>query len=469
MNKFLINNNLIINSKGEIILFNLDNQNEVKYTKYGVSNKQKETLSFHQNNIFRYAVTIDMRDNIHLITLTKLGELNYSICKDNNWSNAMIAKFDFKSNMYNYMDILLEDKSVNIIYNYANLINSKLWTIQHVIGSKQNWDKYNIVSFMADKTFAQFHTDIDSFGTIHLLYSSMEGKSYHIYHTFYNSYTKKWNPIPKKLSSPNTSTLFPYLFVDTKDNLHAVWLEKLNMDNTLKYCRLSSKENEKYIWKQIKIPYISDCNNMPIISEEKGILKIIYSANKSIGFLYSSDNGTNWYKGDELEIDPSKVSLVKVSENFTKSDQIKINHAYCTIDQSLYFYFLNSITPIDTINTDNPSEDEPISQIEMVDSQKEIIESQEKIIGSQEEITLKANNILKTQESIILKINSLLESQEEIALKVNNLLESQEEIKNSLYKTIDSQNRIEEKIENIFETLNAEKNSIFDKLFRSSK
>jgi hypothetical protein len=427
MNKFLINDNLIINSGGEFILFYLDNQSEVKYTKYALSNKAIETSILHKNNILRYAVAIDENDNIHLIALTKLGELNYSIYKDNSWSNAIIAKFDFKSNTYNNIDILLAGKNVNIIYNYANLINSKLWTIQHVIGTKQDWDKHNIVSLMADKTFAHFHIDMDSFSSIHLLYSSMEGNGYQVYHTFYNFYAKKWNPIPQKLSSPNTNNLFPYLFVDTKDNLHAIWIEKVNGNDTLKYCRLTSKGNERYIWNQIKIPYISNCNNMPIIIEEKGILKIVYITNEGIGFLYSSDNGTNWYKGDELEIDPSKISLVRVSNNSIKSKQIKINHAYCTIEQSIYFYFLSSINPIDTVEINNPPVNQTISQISAIDSD------------------------------------------EEIASKVNKLLENQEEIRNILFKTIDSQKRIEEKVKNIFEILDVDKGSIFDKLFRPSK
>lgn len=428
MNKFLINDNLIIDSEGKFILFFLDNKGEVKYTKYGLSNKPIETLVLHKNNILRYSVTIDENDNIHLIALTRLGELNYSIYKDKNWSNAIIAKFDFKSNIYNNISILLEDKNLNIIYNYANLINSKLWTIQHVMGSKQNWDKHNIVSLIADKKFAFFHIDMDSFGSIHLLYNSMEGNGHQVYHIFYNSYAKKWNPVPQKLSSPNTNALFPYLFVDTKDNLHAIWLEKLNMNNTLKYCRLTSKGNEKYIWNQIKIPHISNCNNMPIIIEEKGILKIIYLTNKGIGFLYSSDNGTTWYEGDELEIEPSKINLVKVSGNLTKSKNIKINHAYCTIEESIYFYFLSSINPIDSINTDKLPVNQPIFQADIVNSDEEIIS------------------------------------------KYNKLLETQEEIKTTLYKVIDSQNSMEKKIENILKILeDTDKDSIFHKLFRPSK
>ena len=427
MDKFLINDNLIINSEGEFILFYLDNQSEVKYTKYALPNKAIKTSIFHKDNILRYAVTIDENDNIHLIALTKLGELNYSIYKDNSWSNAIIAKFDFKSNIYNNINILLTGKNVNIIYNYANLTNSKLWTIQHVIGNKQNWDKYNIVSFMSDKTFAHFHIDVDSFSSIHLLYSSMEGSGYQVYHTFYNSYTKKWNPSPQKLSTINSNNLFPYLFIDTKNNLHAIWVEKLNGNNTLKYSRLNSKRNEKYIWKQIKIPYISNCNNMPIIIEEKGVLKIIYITNKGIGFLYSSDSGTNWSKGDELEIDPSRISLVRISDNSMRTKQIKINHAYCTIEQSIYFYFLNSINPIDAMEINNLPINQTISQVGIIDPSEEII------------------------------------------LKLNKLLEAQEEIENILYKTIGSQKRIEENIENIFEILATNKGSIFDKLFRPPK
>ena len=433
MNKSLINNNLIVNSKEELVLLHLEEQGGVKYTKYDLSYRPIETSMLYKKDVFRYSVLIDSNDIIHLIALMKSGELNYSIYKDTNWSNAVIAKFDFKSNIYNDIDILLKDKNVNIIYNYANLINTKLWTIQHVIGIKQDWDKYNVVSFMADKSSAQFYIDKDSLGTIHLLYSSIEGDNYQIYHTFCNLFSKRWNPTPQKLSSPNTNNLFPYLFIDTKDNLHGLWLDKTNKKNVLKYCRLTSKRNERYTWNQIKIPYISDCNNVPIIIEEKNVLKIVYLKNNSIGFLYSLDNGSTWYKGDVLEIDPSTINLVKVSTNLFKSKDIKINHAYCTIGQPLNFYFLSSFIPVGSTpsytNTNNvvDESDKPVDQVYEV----------------------------KNEEKIILKINRLSETQEEI--------------KAILYKTLDSQNKIEEKIEIILKILNTDKGSIFDKLFRSPK
>lgn len=429
MNESLINDNLIINSEGEFTLFHLNNHGEIKYTKYDPSNKPMETLILHKNNALRYAVTIDNIDNIHLIVLTKLGELSYYIYKNNTWSSAIIAKFDLKSNLYNNIDILKVNENINIIYNYANLINSKLWTIQHVIENKKIWDKQNIASLVLDKSFAYFHIDIDFFNTIHLLYSSIENNIYQVYHTFYNSYAKKWNPNPQRLSLSNTNAIFPYLFVDTQDNLHAVWLEKLKMNYKLKYCKLNSKGNEKHLWEQKNIPHISNCNSMPIIAEEKGKLKIIYLTNQDIRSFYSTNYGNTWYEGDTLEISPSKISIAKVSENLLRSSHIKINHAYCTIDDSLYFYFLNSINQIDIADTDST-----------------LIESKE----STEPI-----NILDIEEEIIAKLEKILENQKETKIILD--------------KTIDSQNKIEEKLNIITETLNREKDSLLNKLFRSSK
>ena len=58
---------------------------------------------------------------------------------------------------------------------------------------------------------------------------------------------------------------------------------------------------------------------------------------------------------------------------------------------------------------------------------------------------------------------------EEIDIETNQLLKSQAEIKDILNRTLDSQNRIENKIEKILEILETRKDSIFNKLFNSSK
>lgn len=430
MNKFLKSNYLIINSREEPILFQLGSYGDIKYTFFNEYYNPIETLELHENNVLKYSITIDKMDKIHLIALMKSGELNYSIYEEEIWSNAIIGKFDFRSKIYNNINIIINGENVNIIYSYANLINSNLWTIQHVINNNQNWEKYNVTKFASHKMSTPFVVDIDSFGTIHLLYRNIESNVSQIYHVFYNSYANKWNPTPKKLTSSSTIKIFPYIFVDTKDNLHGLWLEEIDKNYILKYSRLTSTGNEKYIWNQIKIPYISDCNNTPIMFEEKGMLKIVYPKNDSIGYIYSLNSGNTWFEGDTVETEPSKINLIKVSNSTLKSKTTKINDIYCSMNEQLNFYFLESFNSLNLKFFDHPIYDVVEKSNQCVDEIKEI---------------------------------------EKMDIETNQLLKSQTEIKDILNKILDSQNKIEDEIEKISSILETKKDSIFYKFFNSSK
>lgn len=361
-------------------------------------------------------------DKIHLVALMKSGELNYSIYENGSWSNAIIAKFDLHSNLYGQLNVFVEDNNINIIYGYANLINSKLWTIQHVIGQDNNWNQHSIIKFASEKNDAYYIVDRDTQGNIQLVYSSTEGFISQIYHTFYNSYAKKWNPTPQKLISSAANKMFPYVFVDIKGNIHSLWLEDIDKNKILKYSRFTATGDRKYIWNQIKIPYISNCSNLPIMFEDKGILKVVYSKYDCIGYIYSPDYGTTWYKGDVIKANFVNIYLIKISANILGQNNIKINDIYGSIDKQLYLAFL------DCFNS---------SETDFLDSK----------------VSLEKSTLEKSEL-------------EEIHSIMNQILKSQEEINLILSNNIDSQNRIEENIKGLFDMLKNRKDSFFDKLFK---
>lgn len=429
MKKFSKLDHLVINSKDESTFFQLGNGGEIKYTFLNNSYEPIETLTLFDDNVLKYSIDIDKNNRIHLISLMKSGDLNYSIYSQNNWSNSIIARFDFRSNIYSDIDILVEEDSINIIYAYANLINSKLWTIQHVVGNNQNWNQYNITKFVSDRISTPFIVDKDSFGTIHLLYRSMEGDNFQIYHLFYNSFTQKWNPVPQRLATSNTSIVSPYIFVDSKDNIHGLWLEEIDKNYIIKYSKLTSKGDEKYIWNQTKIPYIKNCNNTPIIFEEKGVLKIIYSKINSIGYIYSLDSGNTWFDGDIYNVEHSKIGLMKVYNPMSHLKSIRINNIYYSINGQLDFYFSDSFNSLNV----SPKES--------------------------------STDIVETLDEPQVKNQDL----EEMQIKIEQLLNFQKQIIDLLNSTIDSQNKIDENIEFILETMKTRKASIFHRLFNSFK
>ncbi|MBZ2173702.1 hypothetical protein K8M07_00365 [Schnuerera sp. xch1] len=421
MNKFAKFNYLVINSKEEPILFQLSNQGNLKYIFLNKFYKPIKTSKLFKYNVLKYSASIDKIDKIHLITLMKSGELNYSVYENDSWTNTTISQFDFHSKIYSNISVLVNDNNINIIYGYANLNNSKLWTICHIVGNNENWDQHNVIKFATDRTSIPFVVDIDSSNSIQLLYRSIKGNVPQIYHIFYNPYTKKWNSTPQKVTLTYTNKLLPYIFVDTKDNIHALWLEEISKNYILKYSRLSSTGDNKYIWTQIKIPYIPNCNDLPIIFEDNGTLKIIYSKTNSIGYIYSSDYGGTWFEGEALENKCLDINCIKISNLMLKSKNIKINDIYCSLNESLNFFFL------DSIQTEN----------------------------------LISSNIIFSD----IQNNSNYPISEE-KIDLDKIFKSQEEIKDILYKNLDLQNDINKKVQYMLKILETKKSSLLDKFFK---
>ena len=417
-----MNKELVINSNGELFLFEINKQNKINCTKYNNKYISTDVFSLLNDEVLTFSTTIDDKNNIHLIVLTYSGKLFYFLYYKYKWSNALIANFDTKSNIYRNLNILSDDKNINIIYSYANLINVNLWHIQHILYNRKTWEKYNIISFLGDKNNQYFNIDKDSFDTIHLLYNNIQNSNLQVNYLFYNPFAKLWNKSTTKLSKTNTNNLFPYIFIDTKNNIHALWLEKTHENNRLKYLSLTTIGNNKYEWSEKNFPDISNCIDMPIIFEEKGILKIVYLTDNKIGFLYSSDYGHNWFKGDLLEIDNSKIFLVKVSSHLKN---IKINHAYCINENILKFYFINSFKPIS----------DPLIKIENLNNKS---------------------------------IQSMPKEKDKVE-DLNNLYKNQDEIKNILIDILDSQKRLEYNIYIILKKLEKDKETIFSKIFTSPK
>ncbi|MCF6464135.1 hypothetical protein [Clostridium sp. Cult1] len=421
MKLFFESKQLVINSKEKSILFNRNSAGSVEYAILDNLYEPVDGFQLYKDNVLKYSIDIDSMDRVHLVALMKSGELNYSILENGNWSNAIIAKFDLHSKIYSDIILLTEENNINIIYGYANLINSKLWTIQHVIGKNQNWDQYSIAKFISDKNMASYIVDRDSLGNIQLIYSSMEGFTSQVYHTFYNIYANKWNPIPNKLSSSNIKKVLPYIFLDTKDNIHSLWLEDSNNNYILKYSRFSSAGENKFTWNQVKVPYIASCTNHPIIYEEKGILKIIYTKPGSIGYIYSPDYGHTWHEGEDFKTDFSNINLIKIS-NCTFNSNSKINHVYCSIGKKLNFIFFDSFNSNDTESLKSKDEKD-----------KSIMEE---------------------------------DTSEKTEIMIKELLKNQETINTLILKTIESQQKVEKDIEYILELLMNKKSSLFDKIFK---
>lgn len=419
---FQSNTNIVINSNKEVFLFQLANEGEIIYTIFDSSLNPLVSKSLDDKNILKYTTHIDENNIINIAALINTGELNYYKYDDQKWSKTTIAKFDMKSNIYNQIELLMVKSTLHIIYNYSNLINSNIWTIQHVVYGSD--EKHNAIRYISKRIPDPFSVDIDKQGTIHLLYRNNISNP-QIYHSFYSPYTKAWSSISKQISSDNSNNFLPFLFIDSQDNLHGLWLEEIDGKKQIKYLRMSSIGKEKYIWKEISLPYIQLSKYPPIIFEENNKLKLIFMSNDSIGYLYSSDYGNTWVKGKNTKPLNEDLTLVKA-----KSNSDKLNYIYCNLSNSPRFYFLDSFLYKEPIKIfENP-----------------IVESESKIT------TLEPT---EPKPDLIDELDS----------KLNDILDNHDSIVYILTQILDNQKNIDNKLDNIQNSINSKKPSFFDRLF----
>ena len=350
------------------------------------------------------------------------GSLTYSIYSNEKLSTNLISKLDIKSNTYKHLNLYIVNDSIHIFYAYSNLINSNIWSIQHIVGNKKKWEKKTVINTIADKSFSPFLVDFDKLGNIHLVYGAYDQVKNHIYYTFYNTYQQKWNQCPEKLSTGENS-LFPFLFVDSKDNLHLLWNKLVNKDYILCYSRLSNMGQDKYKWKTVKIPTIKNLSYTPVLFEDNKILRVVYIQGKKISSICSTNYGYTWELGGEENIEDFKTELIKYSTNF-KQENIKgkINYAFCKKDihdNILNIYFNTTLShPIIYSKTN----DEIIYSTDDNEISEEIINDISPLGESIEKNTIEQDiNNIENKSEIIELLTSLNQVSDQILYKIDEI------------------------------------------------
>ncbi len=412
------NINILFNSQNKVYVFQLQAGGKISYTIFNSWLESIESNFLDDQDILKYSTLIDADDVIHLVALINTGDLNYYKYSANQWSKSTIAKFDTKSNIYNQIEILKINSKLHIIYNYSNLVNSNIWTIQHVVYDSE--EKHNAIRYISKKTTDPFVLSYDTQGTIHILYRNNINNP-QIYHCFYSPYSKTWSSLPKQISSDSSNTSLPFLFIDSKDNLHGLWIEALDGKYQLKYLRMSSKGKEKYIWKEVILPNIQFSKYPPIIFEEENILKLIFISNSEIDYVYSHDHGCTWSRGGNSQSIDQNIVLARV-----KTSSNNINYLYCYPFNDLHFYFLDSFNSRKPTNVNK----ELSIKIEDKNNSLDITNSEDIILN---ELKNNLDKLLSNCNSFESQLNKLLINQENLEDQLNKIQKSIESKKTSIF------------------------------------
>lgn len=424
---------MVLNSNKEIFLFEVLKNNRLSYSIYDSSLQFMEHKVLYDKDIECYDLYVDESDALHLVSLSSSGELIYYKYLENKWSSGVVGKFDLKSNVYNQIEILFIKDKLHIIYNYSNLINSNVWTIQHVIYSDKVEAKHNVIRYISTKNPENFIIDVDSKGTIHLIYNTNVKKT-EIFHCFYNPFTNAWSSKSNKISKENKNNIFPCLLIDTKDNVHVLWLEGQENKFYIKYLKMNSKGKEKYIWKTVKLDNINVSKYTPVLFQEDNKIKLLFVSNSSINLIESNDYGNSWSEiknSTELSKD---ITIVKTKSNINNTNS-KINYSYCKLNDNIKFYYLDIYK-------------------ELSNTAKETIEVHE-VQEKNQDISNKNVNV----DSIILQ---------ELSEKLDSIIVNENYMEELVTKILINQENIDIKLDKIYKSINPNKKTILEKILNSS-
>ncbi|WP_069649432.1 hypothetical protein [Caloranaerobacter ferrireducens] len=316
--------------------------------------KSKELISL---DIIDYSVDIDINDKIHILCITKTGEIIYYVYFKDTLSEKHLTTLDIKSNRYDYFYLKVIKDEIHIFYAFSNIINSTVWTIQHIVGNKQTWEKKNVISITPGKYMSPYYLDFDKLGNIHLIYKNIENRTQQIYYTHYSSFLKNWSKYPIRVSDTSVDNLHPYIFVDNRNVIHLVWSKLDNSDLRFIYKQRPVITNQKGKWKSIELPLSHSTYTHPVIYEDFGVLRILYKQNNSIRGLISKDFGFSWT--DDITLSNLENQNWKyfryISNNPKEKNKIKINHIYAKITDTIELYckYLNTNISDTKNSTDN--------------------------------------------------------------------------------------------------------------------
>ena len=396
---------LVYNQIEEFYLFELESSGNLIYKVFDKCMKLIDKYIILSNNVLGFSLTLDSTNRINLVYLLESGDLFLCINDGLNWTKSLIGTLDTKSNIYHQFEILNLNNKINIIFTFSNAIH-------HLILDNNIQKQNNVIKYILRKGYNEFSVGFDKMGTIHLLYNTTTNYESYIYHSFYSPYKGTWNTNPKELSTRNKNNSNPYLFIDSKSNVHTVWLEMENSNYRLKYAKMPVIGKNKFIWQNINI-YIPIKNKFtPIIYEFNGVLKILCYDNESTININSYDFGEKWLNGKSENISNS-CRFIRFAKANNMHPELIINNVLVRNSKiedlyDLYIdsYFGNEVDKENITKATNSKTNLDDKDI-IVNLKLKEFEQSNKMPIDMNEIKSLLNQVLKNQESIITEINNI--------------------------------------------------------------
>lgn len=280
---------------------------------YNVKNNDSTKLI---ENIKKYDVSLDKQDNIHLICITYGGEFIYYIYSHNKWRKNILEKFNPKLNSIDFLNIIIAEKIIHVIYTFRNVLDKNLLKINHFFNCKNKWEINNLETISLQDKYPYF-IDYHANGDVFLLYKTKIGKKVELYLRRFSCALKTWED-PTKMQL-DKDIYIVNCYIDYNSHMHLVY----KTDNNDLYHSLN---NIKYL------PYQNKLNGRMFFRSDKDVEVRIFEINHKICIVlkdtkllhckYSSDYGENW-----IEVEPFEYKLINniyhVGHKYGNSDILK--------------------------------------------------------------------------------------------------------------------------------------------------
>ncbi|AKL95209.1 hypothetical protein CACET_c17610 [Clostridium aceticum] len=335
--------------------FYLTKNQEIRYHLYNEVGVLVKSENLTTEMVIDFSATIDAKNQLHLICITKQGNMLYYIGSDSHWKHKFITKLDIKSNIYRYLFLLVLNDYTHIFCMKTNLLNSMVSSIEHLYWNEQGIDKSTITTYLTGKYPSPYKVDIDSMNNLHIVYKVFYRNNHQLYYSKFSAFNKKWNNA-ELISNLEEDHSHSAILIDKKDNLHLIWctIEKNNF--TLKYKNKSNIIHHKSRWSNPKTLSSKNTNNLsPILLQEGHFLKVLSKQGNTINEIISEDYGINWtaisrnksYKTDH-------PSLIRYSTNHEyERNNYKVQYVYGEILDDAITIFGTKLMPTKPINNIN--------------------------------------------------------------------------------------------------------------------
>ncbi|MBS4540054.1 hypothetical protein GOQ27_16370 [Clostridium sp. D2Q-11] len=325
---------VFLTKKKEYIIIFISKKNELLYKVFNEENQNIKSDTLIKKNVIDFSADLDQNDNIHITHLDKEGNFLYSILKEDNIKNNILKKFNLNSNKYKEFKIKATENNIDILYLSNDVLNPNLWTINHLKVNREGWLKNNVITFVAHNKTKTYSIAQDKYLNIHVIYLHKYESKHHVNYISYNSILGKWINRPTKLSEEDEDNYSPEIHVDSKDNLHALWIS----NETIVHKVLPLVNSYKKNWKFISTDN-SRVEGLPIITESKDGIYIagINNETNSIA-IFKNENKNNIHNKD---ISLNSFQYYNYLHNFNNSSYISGNYILGDITNHINIIYPN--------------------------------------------------------------------------------------------------------------------------------